>query len=190
MPSCLGPHGKPGGPKERLLGDYHSTLINVLGDVSPPCWHRPLQTYTLNKSACNFTVIFMSDPFCYLVTNEIDRRNGKRRRRIARGPWAGVECQMFALMPDGTPIIYWVFYFPHIILLMFDGLDRTIKTDKKIYDVVPQRNKNLFFLTILIIFSDNIDSFASISNISSQEHFEEFWCSEHRNYGLKASKAN
>lgn len=38
--------------------------------------------------------------------------------------------------PDGTPIIYWVFYSRHIILLMFDSLGRAIKTDGKLCDVV------------------------------------------------------
>lgn len=81
---------------------------------------------------------------------------------------------MFAPQPDGTPIIYWVFYFPHIILLVFDSLGRTIKTDKKIYDAVPaEKQEPVFFLTILIIFRDG-DRFASVRNISSQAHFEEF----------------
>lgn len=84
---------------------------------------------------------------------------------------------MFAPKPDGTPIIYWVFYFPHIILLMFDSLGRPIKTDRKIYDAVPAEKQEpvfFFFLTILIIFRDNGDRFAAVRNISSQARLEEF----------------
>lgn len=56
---------------------------------------------------------------------------------------------MFAPKPDGTPIIYWVFYFPHIILLMLDSLGRTIKTDKKIYDAVPAEKQEPVFINYI-----------------------------------------
>lgn len=67
MPSCLRPRWEAARPKEGLLGDHLSTLINVLGNVSPPCWCGPIRIYALSTLACNFTVILMSDPFRYLV---------------------------------------------------------------------------------------------------------------------------
>lgn len=51
-------------------------------------------------------------------------------------PSAGAGMSDVRTTPDGTPIIYWVFYSQHIILLMFDSLGRAIKTDGEIYDVV------------------------------------------------------
>lgn len=51
-------------------------------------------------------------------------------------PSAGAGMSDVCTTPDGTPIIYWVFSFRHIILLMFDSLGRAFKTDSKIYDVV------------------------------------------------------
>lgn len=50
-------------------------------------------------------------------------------------PSAEVGMSDVCTTPDGTPIIYWVFYSQHIILLMFDSLGRAIKTDS-IYDGV------------------------------------------------------
>lgn len=51
-------------------------------------------------------------------------------------PSAGAGMSDVCTTPDGTAIIYWVFYSQHIILLMFDSLGKAIKTDSKIYDVV------------------------------------------------------
>lgn len=73
---------------------------------------------------------------------------------------------------------------------MFDSLGRTIRTDKKIYDAVPAEKQEPVFFNYINHFQWQRWKFASVSNIFSQTYFEEFWCSEHRNYGLKASKAN
>ena len=119
MPSHLGPHWEAEEPKDRLLRDLHSILINAEKSLFPVAG-TGISRRMLWASQRVIQVLFLCQMvFVIWLINGSDRRNGERRgatHMYSHQTWIWISS-----VCTKTRLGSWLFvdlYCPHIILLM------------------------------------------------------------------------